>query len=108
MDKIRLAVQNGYRLLNVYEVYEYQVTRYDKQTGDRGLFALYIDTFLKLKAEASGYPDFVHTAEGEDSYVRDLNTSEGIALDKEVIRPNPAKPGLTKLCLNSMWGKVTE
>ena len=56
MDEVRLAVQKGYRILEIHEVYEYQVTRYNPETGDGGLFANYINTFLKLKAEASGYP----------------------------------------------------
>jgi hypothetical protein len=34
--------------------------------------------------------------------------SEGVALDKEAIPPNPAKRGLANHCLNSMWGKLTE
>jgi len=34
--------------------------------------------------------------------------SEGIRLDREAIRPNVAKRGLAKLCLNSMWGKLME
>jgi len=34
--------------------------------------------------------------------------SEGIRLDKEAIRYNAAKRGLAKLCLNSMWSKLTE
>jgi len=34
--------------------------------------------------------------------------SEGIRLDSESIRPNDAKYGLAKLCLNSMWGKLPE
>jgi hypothetical protein len=29
LDEIRLAVQHGYKLVEVHEVYEYQVTRYD-------------------------------------------------------------------------------
>jgi len=33
--------------------------------------------------------------------------SEGIRLDGEAVRYNPAKGGLAKLCLNSMWGKFT-
>jgi len=37
-------------------VYEYQVTKYNPETGKGGLFADYINTFLKLKMEASGYP----------------------------------------------------
>jgi hypothetical protein len=102
LDEIRLAVQKGYRLVKVYEVYEYQVTRYDPQTREGGLLAQYIATFLKLKAEASGYPDWVRDAEDEDSYVRDFNTREGVVLDKEAIRTNPAKRGLAKLCLNYM------
>jgi hypothetical protein len=32
--EIRLAVQHGYKLVEVHEVYEYQVTRYDPQTGN--------------------------------------------------------------------------
>jgi hypothetical protein len=62
-----------------------------------GLFAQQIVTFLKLKAEASGYPDWVYTAEDEDRYVREFSISEGVALDKKAIRPNPARRGLAKL-----------
>jgi hypothetical protein len=57
LDEIRLAVQKGYRLVKFFDVYEYQVIRYDPQTREGGLFAQYIDTFMKLKAEDSGYPD---------------------------------------------------
>jgi hypothetical protein len=34
LDEIRLAVQDGYEVVEVHEVYEDQVTRYDPQTGD--------------------------------------------------------------------------
>ena len=34
--------------------------------------------------------------------------SEGIRLDRECMKCNAAKRGLAKLCLNSMWGKLTE
>jgi hypothetical protein len=57
LDEFRLAVQKGYLLVKVYEIYEYQVTRYDPQTSEDGLFTKYINNFLKLKAEASGNPD---------------------------------------------------
>ena len=45
------------------------VTRYDPKTGEGGLFADYIDTFLKLKTEGSGYPSWVLTADDEVRYV---------------------------------------
>ena len=47
-------MKKGNKLVEVHELYEYQVTQYDPQTGTGGLFVQYIDTFLKLKAETSG------------------------------------------------------
>jgi len=63
IDEVRLAVEKGYKVLEIYEVYEYQVTQYNPETGEGGLFVDYINTFLKLKAEASGYPDWVKNPE---------------------------------------------
>jgi hypothetical protein len=108
LDEVRLAVGKGYRILEIYEVYEYQVTRYDPQTGEGGLFVNYINTFLKLKAEASGYPSCVQGLEDEERYVESFWQSKGIRLDRESIVANAAKRGLAKLCLNSIWGKLTE
>jgi len=68
----------------------------------------YINIFLKLKGEASGYPVWVRSPEDEDRYVETFWQSEGIRLDRGCIRFNAAKLGLAKLCLNSMWGKLTE
>ena len=45
LDEIRLAVKKGYKLVDVHEVYEYQVTKYDPQMGTGGLFVQYIDAF---------------------------------------------------------------
>ena len=103
-----MAVQKGYKVLEIFEVYEYDVTQYDPQTGQGSLFVEYINTFLKIKTEASGYPSWVRTHEDEDHYVDAFYASEGIRLDKFLIRPKAAKRGLAKLCLNSMWGKLTE
>jgi hypothetical protein len=93
--------------VEVHEVYEYQVTRYDPQNGDWG-FAEYINTFLKLKAEASGYPNWVQCPEDEDRYISEFQKSEDILLEKGNIGLNHAKSGLAKLCLTSMWGKLKE
>jgi hypothetical protein len=80
-----------------------------RSTHSRGvLFAEYINTFLKLKAEASGYPAWVRTPEVEERYVTNYDAREGVLMDREAIRPNPAKRGLAKLCLNSLWGKLAE
>jgi hypothetical protein len=105
---VRLAVQKRYRILEIHEVYKYKVTRYDPETWEGGLIAGYIDTYLKLKAEASGYPAWVRTPADEELYIESLWKSEGLRLDREAIKPNAANRGLNKLCLNSMWDKLTD
>jgi hypothetical protein len=45
IDEVWLAVQKGYRILEIHEVYEYKVTRYDPETREGGLFAGYIHFF---------------------------------------------------------------
>jgi len=54
-----MALQMGYEIVEIIEVYEYAATQYDPKTCEGGLFVVYIDTFLKLKTEATGYRDWV-------------------------------------------------
>jgi hypothetical protein len=88
------------------EVSEYEVTKYDPHTCKEGLFSDYINTFLKLKNEASGYPTWVRNPEGEERYVQTFNTIDGLLLVSDAIRPNAAKHGLAKLFLNSLLWKI--
>jgi len=45
------------------------VTRYDPETREGGLFAGYIVTFLKWKAEAIGYPACFRSLADEKRYI---------------------------------------
>jgi len=90
IDEVRLAVDKGYTILEILEVYEYQVTRYDPETGNGGLFAEYIDTFLKLKQEASGYPSWVRTENDKVRYMDQFHQDEDIRLDIDSISYNAA------------------
>ena len=70
------------------------------------LFEGYINTFLKIKQEASGWPSDV----GEDeekrlAYVEAYEEKEGIRLDESKIENNPGMRSLAKMMLNSFWGK---
>jgi len=82
------------------------VTRYDLETREGGLLAGYIDTFLKLKAEASGYPASVRSPVVEERYIESFWNSEGVRLDRESIKTNAAKCGLTLPQFNV--GELTE
>jgi len=108
IDEVRLAVAKGYKNLEVLEVYDYRVTCYDSETGEGGFFVDYINTFLKLKAEASGYPRRVRTEKDEVQYIDQFHQDEGVRLDRAYINYNAAKRGLANVCHNSMWGKLTE
>ena len=47
IDGVRLAVEKGYKILEIYEVYQYKVTQYDPEKNEGGLFVNYINNFLK-------------------------------------------------------------
>jgi hypothetical protein len=38
IDEVWLSVDNGYKILEIQEVYQYAVTQYNPETGDGGLF----------------------------------------------------------------------
>ena len=104
--ELQTAVRLGYRVLKIYEVYHWkETTRYDPETKEGGLFASYINTFLKFKQEASGPPDWVKTPDDVQEYINRYFEKEGVSLDGEKIEKNPGLRALAKLCLNSFWGK---
>jgi len=108
VDEVRVAAEHGYGVLKIREFYEYEITQYDPKSSEEGHFVQYIDTFLKLKTEVSGYPGWVQGPEDEEAYVWSFREIEGIELDKTLIQKNAAKRGLAKFCLNSFGGKLTE
>ena len=46
MDEVRLALEKSCRILEMYDVYEYQGTQYNPENGDGGIFVNYIKTFF--------------------------------------------------------------
>jgi hypothetical protein len=73
------------------------------ETSDK-LFKDYVNTFLKIKQESSGYPKNCVTEEQKQQYVDEYLEVEGIQLDREKIEHNPGMHALSKLMLNSFWG----
>lgn len=98
------AKQLGYVILKIYEVYHWEHVS-DPSVGDEGIFGSYINMFLKIKQEASGWPSWVKTEADADKYIRDYAEKEGIRLNRSNISHNNALRSLAKLLLNSFWGK---
>jgi hypothetical protein len=95
------AVEMGYVLSNVKQVVFWPIEQCVK-----GYFKEYVDTFLKIKMEAAGFADRDDEKKLDD-YIARVEEKEGIKLDKVKIgdRKNPGLYAVSKLCLNSVWGK---
>ena len=68
-----------------------------------GLFAEYVNTWLKIKQEASGWPASCITTEQRRAYVHAYEAREGTRLDVPHIELNPGPRTLAKTMNNSMW-----
>jgi hypothetical protein len=104
------AVQMGYKVQKIYEVWHYKETRqFSKDSEeDTSLFAAYVNCFLKLKVEKSGWPNWVKTEADQEKFIRDFEEQEGIKLDSAEIEKNEALRSIAKLLLNSFWGKFAQ
>ena len=107
------------------QVWHYASTsQYDGKNVESGLFVQYVNTFLKLKQEADGYPAWCTDEALKTKYVREYELKEGkfhvwisikhflvfkkpknlgIKLDPNAIESNVALRSLAKLMLNSHW-----
>ena len=115
-NEVYVALDMGYKITKIYEI------RYFEE-GTKSLFKKYVEKFLKVKQEASGYPDWVKlsgdmpkgftkeelsvldTEDRKDLYIHLYEQGQGILLDKSKINYNPGLRAISKLCLNSLWGK---
>jgi G:T-mismatch repair DNA endonuclease (very short patch repair protein) len=96
--EINKAIECGYVLADVYEVHHFE-----NWTGE--LFADYVNCFLKIKQERSELPAWVKTEEDKDRYIENFFEAEGIRMEKENMEYNAGLRAISKLCLNSLWGK---
>ena len=90
-DEVNKAIEKGYSVVKVYEVWHFE------ECTDK-LFQDYIKTFLKIKLETSP-----HNYKTDQEYKKAVFEKYGIVLEK--IEPNPGMRAIAKLCLNSLWGK---
>ena len=104
--EIEVALNEGYEIVKIHEVLHWKdFEMYDSVNKKGGLFTEYINTFLKLKQQSSGYPENVCTEEEKNEYIDSYLKHEGILMDKESIKKNPGLRSLSKLALNSFYGK---
>jgi len=85
VDEVRKAVEIDYSVMDVFEFWEYEATCIDRDINTGGLYAEYVNMFIKLKQESSGHPFWVQSEDDKDRYIEYYWRAEGIALDKASI-----------------------
>ena len=96
--EIEKAVQKGYRVVRIHEVWHFPQQQ-------QGLFEHYVNTWLKQKQEAVGWPQWCNTEAKKQQYLLQYREREGIDLDYASIQKNAGQRQVAKLMLNSFWGK---
>jgi len=107
--EIAYALTHGYKVLEIYEVYHWNKTsQYSRDGTEVGLFSQFVNGFLRMKQEASGYPSTVQTDAEKAHYIESYREQEGIDLDPTKIKKRPALRSIAKMLLNSLWGKFSQ
>ena len=76
--ELHKAVEQGYVVLKILEVWHSPQSR-------QGLFAEYVNTWLKIKEETSGWPASCRTQESRAQHLHDYARREGIHLDYDQV-----------------------
>ena len=95
--EICYAVELGYKIMRIHQVWDYPDCVI-------GLFKHYIDAFLKVKQESSDWPAWCSTEDLKKQYIENYKEREGIELDYDAIKKNPAARAGSKSELNNAWG----
>ena len=93
--EIEKAVEKGYVIKHIHEVWHFPESQ--RKTG---LFAEYVDKWLKQKQEANGWPSWCVNIEQKRQYIQEYQEREGIRLDISKIAKNPGRKATAKLMLN--------
>lgn len=106
IDEVNKAIEKGYKILSIHEIWQYEFEQFNPEKMSGGLFTEMMDTFIKMKQEASGWPSSCTTLEAKNKYINDFLHKEGIQLDFNNISTNSGLRFVAKLMLNSFWGKL--
>ena len=76
--EINKAIEMGYKILYIYEVYHWNKwSQYNIEGGEKDLFVDYVNQAVKEKVEASGFPESCVTDKEKDIYIDDFFKAEG-------------------------------
>jgi hypothetical protein len=100
---LQKAIGTGYRVLQIYEIWHYEQW---SRIVEGGLFAGYINAWLKKNQEATGWPSWTNDDAAKEQYKAQYKSRESVELDN--VNKNPSMRFMAKLSLNSFWGKFEQ
>lgn len=92
-NELNAALDRGYIVTYVDRVWTWK-------TWSANLFKSYVAQFMKIKAEASGWPSDNMTDAEKQAYIDENRRRYGIELDANNMIKNPGRRHIAKLCLN--------
>ena len=73
-------------------------------SNQQGLFSNYINMFLQMNTQASGYPSNVTMCEQKNEYIKQYEKHEGVhSGPNKIVEQNPGLHSIGKLALNSFY-----
>ncbi|KAL3098705.1 hypothetical protein niasHS_000821 [Heterodera schachtii] len=107
--ELEAALRSWYKVTHVYRAYIWRFAC----DWSNGLFHSYLLKFLKMKFEASGYPASCteagisedESARRKQDHIDKAKEKAKVHLEADRIKHNPGLRYLSKLCLNSLWGR---
>ena len=103
-DELNLALSHGYRVDKLIGVWHWD----DDQWTDQH-FKEYVNTFVRMKTEATGWKKEILEADdpekAKDEFIEAYRKKD-IHLRKNKIKFNPGLRTLSKDCANNLWGRL--
>lgn len=90
--ELNVALKHGYVIKHVYKTISFR--------SSKSMFKKYVANFLKTKTEANG---FNGSPEEEAEFRKSYKELYGDELGE--LKSNPGAKAMSKICLNSLWGK---
>ena len=100
-EELKKALTLNYKIIKIFEAWDFE-NQSDK------IFTDYVRNWLKVKQTYSGFPPFCDSIEDKERYIQQYEQAEGIQLDINEICKNVGKRSLSKLCMNSLFGKFAQ